>query len=75
MLLEIEEEFGLMPCGLAARDALRTGTVLLLAHQAIGAWPFINHPWHFALGFKPAKTISPGNLSAMCRITGYHLPF
>lgn len=40
---------GLLPCGLAARDSLRTGAVLPLSHQDIGAWPFVNHPWTFAL--------------------------
>jgi aminomethyltransferase len=42
---------GLLPCGLAARDSLRAGAVLALSHQDIGAWPFINHPWPFALPF------------------------
>ncbi|MDR1482093.1 MAG: hypothetical protein LBI74_05645 [Synergistaceae bacterium] len=37
------------PCGLAARDSLRTGAVLPLSHQDIGSWPFINTPWDFAL--------------------------
>ncbi len=49
LLLQAGEEFGLIPCGLAARDSLRTGAVLPLAQQDIGAWPFINHPWSFAL--------------------------
>ena len=40
---------GLIPCGLAARDSLRAGAVLPLSHQDIGAWPFINTPWSFAL--------------------------
>ncbi len=40
---------GILPCGLAARDSLRTGAVLPLSHQDIGPWPFINHPWSFAL--------------------------
>jgi len=55
LLLESGEEFGLIPCGLAARDSLRTGAVLPLSHQDIGAWPFINHPWHFALPFNSDK--------------------
>jgi aminomethyltransferase len=38
-----------MPCGLAARDSLRTGAVLPLSHQDIGSWPFIHTPWDFAL--------------------------
>lgn len=40
---------GAMPCGLAARDSLRTGAVLPLSHQDIGDWPYVNHPWLFAL--------------------------
>jgi len=44
-------EFGITPCGLAARDSLRAGAVLPLSGQDIGAWPYINHPWHFALPF------------------------
>ncbi len=41
------------PCGLAARDSLRAGAVLPLSHQDIGHWPFINHPWPFALPYAP----------------------
>ncbi len=48
-LLEAGEEHGLSPCGLAARDSLRTGAVLPLSHQDIGDWPFLNTPWDFAL--------------------------
>lgn len=48
-LLEAGEEHGLTPCGLAARDSLRTGAVLPLSHQDIGDWPFLNTPWDFAL--------------------------
>jgi aminomethyltransferase len=44
LLLENGEEFGLIPCGLAARDFLRAGALLPLAHQDIGDWPFVNHP-------------------------------
>jgi aminomethyltransferase len=40
---------GLVTCGLAARDSLRGGAALPLSHQDIGTWPFINHPWEFAL--------------------------
>lgn len=46
---EAGRAFGLLPCGLAARDSLRSGAVLPLSHQDIGAWPFKNHPWPFAL--------------------------
>jgi aminomethyltransferase len=45
------EPYGLIPCGLAARDSLRAGAVLPLSHQDIGPWPFIHHPWPFALPF------------------------
>ena len=44
-------DFGALPCGLAARDSLRTGACLPLSHQDIGPWPFINHPWSFALPY------------------------
>lgn len=44
-------EFGLTCCGLAARDSLRAGAVLPLSQQDIGPWPYINHPWQFALPF------------------------
>jgi aminomethyltransferase len=56
LLLESGQEFDLIPCGLAARDSLRTGAMLPLAHQDIGTWPFINHPWHFALPFNSDET-------------------
>lgn len=47
------QEFGLIPCGLAARDSLRAGAVLPLSHQDIGHWPCIHNPWPFALPFAP----------------------
>jgi aminomethyltransferase len=51
LILTAGEEYGLLPCGLAARDSLRAGAVLPLSGQDIGPWPFINHPWHHALPF------------------------
>ncbi len=51
MIRQAGQEFGLTACGLAARDSLRGGAVLPLSHQDIGPWPFINHPWTFALPF------------------------
>ncbi len=50
-VLETGKSFGVIPCGLAARDSLRAGAVLPLSHQDIGAWPYINHPWKFSLPF------------------------
>jgi aminomethyltransferase len=51
MLIDAGQAFGMLPCGLAARDSLRTGAGLPLSHQDIGAWPFKNTPWHFALPY------------------------
>ena len=48
-LLDAGRAFGLIPCGLAARDSLRTGAVLPLSHQDIGPWIYTRHPWPFAL--------------------------
>jgi len=48
-LLSAGKAFGLIPCGLAARDSLRAGAVLPLSHQDIGHWPFCDNPWSFAL--------------------------
>jgi len=53
LLMDAGKPLGLTPCGLAARDSLRGGAVLPLSHQDIGRWPFINHPWEFALPFTP----------------------
>lgn len=55
-ILDAGEEFGLIACGLAARDSLRAGAGLPLSHQDIGPWPFINHPWPFALPYDDAGT-------------------
>lgn len=55
-LLAAGEPLGLIPCGLAARDSLRTGAVLPLSHQDIGPWPFINHPWPFALPYNEDRS-------------------
>jgi aminomethyltransferase len=54
-LLEAGRGAGLMTCGLAARDSLRTGAVLPLSHQDIGPWPFIHNPWPFALPYDQAR--------------------
>lgn len=51
MLIDAGQSFGMIPCGLAARDSLRAGAVLPLSHQDIGAWLFKNHPWPFALPY------------------------
>ena len=55
-LLEAGRSYDIKPCGLAARDSLRAGAVLPLSHQDIGHWPFINHPWPFALPFTADQT-------------------
>jgi len=55
-LLEAGKTCGLIPCGLGARDSLRAGACLPLSHQDIGDFPFINHPWDFALPFKADKS-------------------
>lgn len=54
-ILDAGEGSGLIPCGLAARDSLRAGAALPLSHQDIGPWPFINHPWPFALPYDAAR--------------------
>ncbi|MCC5844222.1 MAG: aminomethyl transferase family protein [Verrucomicrobia bacterium] len=54
-LIEAGAEDGLIPCGLGARDSLRTGAVLPLSHQDLGDWPAVNHPWRFALPWKGGK--------------------
>jgi aminomethyltransferase len=51
LLIAAGQELGLIACGLAARDSLRTGAVLPLSHQDIGHWTYIHHPWPFALPF------------------------
>ncbi len=55
-IVEAGKEFGLVPCGLASRDSLRTGAVLPLSHQDIGNWNYFNHPWPFALPFNDEGT-------------------
>ncbi len=50
-LLVAGSDEGLLACGLAARDSLRAGAVLPLSHQDVGAWPFANNPWQFALAW------------------------
>jgi aminomethyltransferase len=55
MILAAGRDAGIAPCGLAARDSLRAGAVLPLSHQDIGAWPFANNPWLFALPFAPDR--------------------
>lgn len=57
-LLREGESEGMLPCGLAARDSLRAGAVLPLSHQDIGHWPFINHPWPFALPLSESEPLT-----------------
>ncbi len=52
LLMDAGKDLGLIACGLASRDSLRTGAVLPLSHQDIGHWTYIHHPWPFALPFK-----------------------
>jgi len=49
LLMDAGRDYGIMACGLAARDSLRTGAVLPLSHQDIGHWIYTRHPWPFAL--------------------------
>ncbi len=55
-LLEKGKTYDLIPCGLGARDSLRAGACLPLSHQDIGDFPFIHHPWEFALPYTEDKT-------------------
>jgi aminomethyltransferase len=65
VVLSAGEADGLIPCGLASRDSLRAGAVLPLSHQDIGDWPFINHPWPFALPLnKDGRTFRKAFLGA-----------
>lgn len=57
MILDAGTNYEVKPCGLAARDSLRTGAGLPLSHQDIGSWPFIKNPWHFALPFNADQTV------------------
>ena len=56
LLIEAGQEFRLLPCGLAARDSLRTSAMFPFAHQDIGPWPFVNNPWTFVLPFNKGRT-------------------
>ncbi len=85
LLLAAGQKEELIPCGLAARDSLRTGAVLPLSHQDIGDWPFIHHPWHIALAFTPDGTgftkqfigsralLEPDRPFYTCAFVGYDL--
>lgn len=72
---------GLLPCGLAARDSLRAGAVLPLSHQDIGAWPFCNHPWPFALPYTADRRgftkrfVGDEALLSACATAEHTLPF
>ncbi|MCG8634929.1 MAG: aminomethyl transferase family protein [Desulfobacterales bacterium] len=54
-LLEAGKELGITACGLGSRDSLRVGSCLPLSHQDIGHFPFVNHPWEFALPYTEDK--------------------
>lgn len=80
MVLESGKNFGLQPCGLAARDSLRAGAVLPLSHQDIGHWPFAGTPWPFALADRSengdfTKQFVGGDVLASRDPEQYTLPF
>ncbi len=76
LLLDAGIESGIVPCGLAARDSLRGGAVLPLSHQDIGPWPFINHPWSFALPFNAeASSSNADTLSSNAEHAGFTKKF
>lgn len=79
-LLEAGAEEGLIACGLAARDSLRSGAVLPLSHQDIGNWLFADNPWLFTLplddegkGF--TKNFIGRNALESSHSPGFTLPF
>ena len=55
-VLDAGKDFGLVYCGLAARDSLRGGALLPLSHQDVGHWLFINNPWPFTLPYNDDQT-------------------
>jgi aminomethyltransferase len=79
-ILDAGRDFGITPCGLAARDSLRAGAVLPLSHQDIGPWPFLRNPWIFALPFNEDQTgftkdFTGGEALLEIRDADYTLPF
>ena len=53
LLLDAGREYGIMPCGLGARDTLRTEAGLPLhGHELRPDLPAIGHPWEFAMDFE-----------------------
>jgi len=54
-LLAAGAPHGLIPCGLAARDSLRTSALLPLARHDMGDWPLCNTPWDFTLPWRPGR--------------------
>ncbi len=70
LLMDTGQEAGLVACGLASRDSLRTGAVLPLSHQDIGHWTYINHPWPFALPFAPDGSFTKTFLGSAALVAG-----
>ena len=56
LIMAAGEKYGILPCGLAARDSLRGGAVMPLSHQDNGNWRYINNPWPIALPYNADKT-------------------
>ncbi len=80
MIRDAGKDFGLICCGLAARDSLRAGAMLPLSQQDMGPWPFINHPWHFALpynydGTAFSKDFIGSDVLALRETAEHTLPF
>lgn len=81
-ILNAGKKWNLLPCGLAARDSLRTGALLPLSHQDIGHFLFLNTPWMFALpldktrkGFTKSFTGSDALLRELSTHSHHTYPF
>ncbi len=77
LLLEEGKQYGLLPCGLGARDTLRTEAGLPLhGHELRPDKPAINHPWEFAMNLDTDFIGKDALLNAKGSDNPYHvLPF
>ena len=76
LLLDAGKPLGILPCGLGARDTLRTEAGLPLhGHELLPERPAVGHPWEFAIRWDKDFLGKKALLAAKEKGPAYIIPF